>query len=111
MRPGMGRVLGLLALVLGIWAAVEVYTKGFDAAFGGALAGLDDPVVALDELHSGGGRDGKGAPRARRDDDDIVVAEDEDPFEPKSTPVTRLGAHVQGEIDAAYGSRYGGGRE
>lgn len=101
----MGRVIGLLVLVLAIWAAAEVSSKGFDAAFGGALASLDDPVVALDELHSGGGRDGKGAPGARRDDD-IVVAEDSDPFAPKSTPVTRVGAHVQGEIDAAYGSRY-----
>ena len=107
MRREMGKVVGLLAIVLGVWAGAEVYSKGFDAAFGGALVGLGDPVVALDELHSGGGRDGRGAPRARRVDDDIVVAEDVDPFEPKSTPVTRLGAHVQGEIDDAYGSRYG----
>jgi len=107
--PGvMGRVLGLLAIVMGLWIAAEVYTEGVDAAFGGAFAGLADPVVPLDELHSGGGRDGQGAPRASGGDDDIlVVGDDEGPFEPRSTPVTRLGAHVQGEIDSAYGSRYG----
>jgi hypothetical protein len=103
----MGRLLGLVLLVLGVWAAAEIYANGFDAAFGGALAGLDDPVVPLDELHSGGGR---GAPARRAassdDDDDILVIEGEDPFPAKQTPVQRVGAHVQGEIDASFEKRY-----
>jgi hypothetical protein len=103
----MGRLFGLIAMLMGIWAAAEVYTKGFASAFGGALAGFDDPVVPLNELHSNGGR-GRGAPRAARDDNsDITVTEDPDPFAPKPTPIQRLGAHVQGEIDSSYDERYG----
>jgi hypothetical protein len=111
----MGRLFSMIAILLGVWAAAEVYTKGFDSAFGGVLAGLDDPVVPLSEVHSGGGR-GVGPPGRREaqsdaedwtDDDDILVIEDEDPFAPKPTPVTRLGARVQGEINGAYESRYG----
>jgi hypothetical protein len=111
----MGRLFGILAMLMGVWAAAEIYTKGFDAAFGGALAGFDDPVVPLSELHSSGGR-GAGPPgRARAqsdsedwtDDSDIVVTGDDDPFKPKSTPITRLGAHIQNEINGSYEERYG----
>ena len=112
----MGRLFGIIAMLMGVWAAAEVYTKGFDAAFGGALASFDDPVVPLSELHSAGGR-GKGPPGKARaqsdsedwtDDGDTLVVEEHDPFAPKPTPVTRLGAHVQGEINGAYEDRYGG---
>ena len=34
----MGRLFGLCLIVLGIWAAAEIYTKGFGKAFDGALA-------------------------------------------------------------------------
>jgi len=102
----MGRLLGLIAIVLGVWAAAELYTKGFDSAFGGAFAGLDDPVVPLDELHSAGGR-GVGPRRAAPSaDGDILVVGEEDPFPAQRTPVTRLGAHVQGQIDRAHEERY-----
>ncbi len=40
----MGRLFGILAIVLGIWIGLEVYTKGTDQAFGGVFAGLMDPV-------------------------------------------------------------------
>ena len=40
----MGRLFGILAIVLGIWIGLEVYTKGTDQAFGGIFAGLMDPV-------------------------------------------------------------------
>lgn len=33
----MGRLLALCLIVLGIWAASEIYTKGLDNAFGGLL--------------------------------------------------------------------------
>ncbi len=40
----MGKLFGILAIVLGIWIGLEVYTKGTDQAFGGIFAGLTDPV-------------------------------------------------------------------
>ncbi|MEE9281729.1 MAG: hypothetical protein V3V67_16275 [Myxococcota bacterium] len=40
----MGRLFGILAIVLGVWIGLEVYTKGTDQAFGGIFAGLMDPV-------------------------------------------------------------------
>ena len=40
----MGKMFGILAIVVGIWIGIEVYTKGMDAAFGGVFAGLTDPV-------------------------------------------------------------------
>ena len=40
----MSRVLGILAIVLGVWIGTEVYTKGVDRAFGGIFAGAMDPL-------------------------------------------------------------------
>jgi len=103
----MGRLVGLVLMVLGVWAAAEIHSKGLDGAFGGALAGIADPVVPLDELHSGGGRGAPARRAAREDDSDIlVVGGDDDPFPANDTPVTRLGAHVQGEIDGSFEHRY-----
>jgi hypothetical protein len=102
----MGRLFGLALMVTAVWIAAEIYTQGIDHAFGGLLAGAADPVVPLDQLHSGGGREGKG----RGSSDEILVVGDEDPLEPKPrrTPVQRIGAHVQGKIDSAYETRYQG---
>jgi hypothetical protein len=36
----VGRILGILAIVLGVWIGVEVMMKGTDRAFGGLLARL-----------------------------------------------------------------------
>jgi hypothetical protein len=36
----MGRIFGLLMLVIGVWVAAEVYTEGVAGAFGGRLAFL-----------------------------------------------------------------------
>jgi hypothetical protein len=33
----MGRLLGLVLMLLAVWAAAEIYTKGVDGAFGGIL--------------------------------------------------------------------------
>jgi hypothetical protein len=38
----MGRILGILLLVTGIWVGMEVYNEGVDGAFGGALGFLSD---------------------------------------------------------------------
>jgi hypothetical protein len=38
----MGRILGILVIVIGVWVGVEVYNEGVDGAFGGALAFLSD---------------------------------------------------------------------
>jgi len=38
----MGRILGLLLLVIGIWVGMEVYNEGVDGAFDGRLAFLSD---------------------------------------------------------------------
>jgi hypothetical protein len=35
----MSRIFGLLLVVIGIWAATEVYLNGTAGAFGGAFAG------------------------------------------------------------------------
>ena len=34
----MGRLIALCLIVAVVWAAAELYTKGVDGAFGGALA-------------------------------------------------------------------------
>ena len=34
----MGKLFGIVLLVLGIWLAVEVYTEGVNGAFGGVFA-------------------------------------------------------------------------
>ena len=34
----MGKALVILMLVLGVWMALEIFTKGTDEAFGGLLA-------------------------------------------------------------------------
>ena len=105
----MGRLFGIVAILAGIWAAAQIYTQGLDSAFGGALAGIGEPIVPLSELHSGGGRGASPPGRARAEpaerDDEVV--QEEDPFAEKSTPITRLGAHIQGEIDGSYQERYG----
>jgi hypothetical protein len=36
----MGRILGILAIVLGVWLGAEVMMKGTDRAFGGLFARL-----------------------------------------------------------------------
>jgi hypothetical protein len=36
----LGRLFGLVLLVLGVWAGAEVFSNGFDGAFGGMLARL-----------------------------------------------------------------------
>ena len=73
----MSRILGIIAIALAAWAGAELYTKGFDHAFGGLLAGLDDPAVPLEEV------------------------------ERVQTLGERVGQKVQGDFDRAYDERMG----
>jgi hypothetical protein len=36
----MAKLFGIVLLVLGLWAGLEIYTNGFDEAFGGLFAGF-----------------------------------------------------------------------
>lgn len=45
----MGKAFGILAIVLGAWFAMELYTEGTENAFGGAVAILEDSEEASDE--------------------------------------------------------------
>jgi hypothetical protein len=47
----MGKLIGLLLIVLGVWIGVEVYDKGVDHAFGGLFAWFDTPLQRADEGH------------------------------------------------------------
>jgi hypothetical protein len=38
----MGKMFGILLVVVGIWVGIEVYTQGTQNAFGGALAFLGE---------------------------------------------------------------------
>lgn len=40
----MGRLFGLILLVLAVWVGVEVYEKGVDHAFGGVFAWMGSPL-------------------------------------------------------------------
>jgi hypothetical protein len=45
----MGRLIGMLLVVIGIWVGVEVYTKGTQNALGGLFAGASRQEEARDE--------------------------------------------------------------
>jgi hypothetical protein len=67
----MGKIFGILMIVLGVWIGLEIFTKGSDAAFGG--------------LFATGGR---------------PQAVGEAPGEPRRTPIQRIGDRVQESMDA-----------
>jgi hypothetical protein len=68
----MGKVIGIGALVLGLWCAVEVYNNGAANAFGGALTkiGLADEAPETATPTTAGARAGSAANRAHQDADD-----------------------------------------
>ena len=47
----MGKFLGILAIVIGVWVGMEVMTQGVDHAFGGlfAKAGLSDTASRTED--------------------------------------------------------------
>ncbi len=40
----MGRIIGILLVVLAVWIGMEFYTEGSERAFGGIFAGALDPI-------------------------------------------------------------------
>ena len=40
----MGRIFGILCVVVGLWIGAEIYREGVDHAFGGAFARRAPPV-------------------------------------------------------------------
>ncbi len=62
----MSKVLGIGALVLGVWCATEVYTQGAANAFGGALSrvGLVEESKDVAASQTPGRRVGSKAQRA-----------------------------------------------
>jgi hypothetical protein len=73
----MGKIFGILMLVIGVWIGMEIFTKGTEAAFGGLLAMGGGPVHEV-------------------------------PGQPHRTPVQRIGARVQEQINAGSVRSTGG---
>ena len=76
----MAKIFGILMIVLGIWAAGEIYSKGAANAFGGALVSLGLAEEAPDsaEPQSLGRRAGSKVGRAHAEADarrDRMLAE------------------------------------
>ncbi len=57
----MGKMFGLVVLVIALWVGMEVYQEGVDGAFGGAFAEMGD---SDGEQAS---RDGRSVPRRAGD--------------------------------------------
>ena len=57
----MGKVFGILLIVIAIWAALEFYTDGSDHAMGGSLPGFSEV-----ELPQGGSSFVTSAPQKAR---------------------------------------------
>lgn len=89
----MGKLFGIVLLVLGVWAAVEIYTKGSDQAFGGALTWLAGEDLAGDErsvgdrmedsvrrnINAGAARTSdSGNPEAELDEGDVMSGDADD---------------------------------
>jgi hypothetical protein len=96
----MGKLFGIVLLVLGVWAAVEIYTKGSDQAFGGALTWLAGEDLADDggdgasedvstiqriqenvrsNMNAGAARTSdSGNPEAELDEDDVMSGDADD---------------------------------
>jgi hypothetical protein len=62
----MGKVFGILLVVLGIWIGMEVYLKGTDQALGGALGFLEGSGAEVGDRRTTPQRAGDAARRAHR---------------------------------------------
>ena len=60
----MGKLFGLILIVLGVWIGIEVYDKGMDGAFGGAFAWVSAPLPSNES--AGAAREVKSGSLAQR---------------------------------------------
>jgi hypothetical protein len=91
----MGKLFGIVLIVLAVWFAVEVYTKGSDQAFGGALTWLGGEEPAADggddrstarrfednvrgNIHKGAARGSGVAPETELAADDVMSGDADD---------------------------------
>jgi hypothetical protein len=65
----MGRIVGMLLVVLGIWAMTEIYLHGTAGAFGGALGSLSGESAAGGDTRSLGRRAGDSVRGAQAEDE------------------------------------------
>jgi len=63
------RIVGLLLVVVGIWAMTELYLKGTAGAFGGALAAAGEVSGTPGDLRSLGQRAGDSVRAAQAQED------------------------------------------
>ena len=89
----MGKVFGILFMVLAIWVGIEIYTKGTQQAFGGALTWLngETPTEQTDgrspmqrfgdrvrtDMQTGAART-SGTPEAELDEGDVMEGDVDD---------------------------------
>jgi hypothetical protein len=57
----MGKAFGIIAIVLAVWFAMELYTEGVQNAFGGAVAFLDSPQAQDGDASDAEAGDGSGS--------------------------------------------------
>ena len=43
----MGKLFGLILIVVGVWVGMEIYTQGVNRAFGGLFAGVAEEAADL----------------------------------------------------------------
>jgi len=67
----MGKMFGILVIVVGLWAGSEIYTKGAANAFGGILTtlGIEDAAPESEEPQSVGRRAGSKVDRSHAEAD------------------------------------------
>jgi hypothetical protein len=88
----MGRLFGIVLIVLGVWAGLEIYNKGMDHAFGGVFAGWSQPIQSEGSMHH--------RTAVRRDSSSGDASSDPAPG-PRGSIAQRVGVKVQGEINQA----------
>jgi hypothetical protein len=66
---GMGKVFGILLVVVGLWAGAEIYTKGTANAFGGIFASGDGAAAEAAEAQPMSRRSGAKVAGAHADAD------------------------------------------
>ncbi len=65
----MGKMFGLISIILALWGASEIYTKGIDGAFDGLFASESGEAESRDQ-RSVPQRAGDSAQRAYREADE-----------------------------------------